>query len=230
MTITNIHAIIFDMDGVIIDSEHIHHELERQMFARLGIEVSRAEHQSFTGQTVWTMWGALKERHNLPYSVEELRMMKKQLFYDELASPDCRVTLIPGVTELIDRAIGSGLKLAVASSSSLLHVEHMMGRFGLTSRFSGLFGGDLVENSKPAPDLFLFAAEQLEVDPADCLVIEDSQNGVRAGKAAGMTVLGYRNPNSGEQDLSLADVVVDNYKEFPYIKGIQDSSNSSLRA
>ena len=218
---------IFDMDGVIIDSEHVHHELERMMFGMLGIEVSTAEHQSFTGQTVWTMWGALKEKHNLPHSVEELRAMKKQMFYDELDSPTCRVEVIEGVRELIEKAKDSGLKLAVASSSSSFHVENMMERFELTKHFSALCGGDLVENSKPAPDLFLYTANKLNVSPEECIVIEDSGNGVRAGKAAGMTVVGYQNPNSGEQDLSLADFVVENYKDFPYIEGMQEQSRKS---
>ncbi len=221
----SIRAIIFDMDGVIIDSEHVHHDLERQMFELLGIRVTRAEHASFTGQTVWTMWSALKERFGLNQSVEELRMMKKQLFYKELASPDCRVSLIDGVVDFIADARHRGLRLAVASSSSQLHVEYMVDRFGLSAYFDGLFGGDLVVHSKPAPDLFLFAAEQLGVEPSGCLVIEDSANGVRAGKAAGMTVVGFRNPNSGEQDLSLADFVVDNYLDFPYINGMQKTSD-----
>ncbi len=217
---SDIHAIIFDMDGVIIDSEHVHHALEQQMFERLGIAVTPAEHQSFTGQTVWTMWGALKERYGLSQSVEELRLVKKQMFYDELDSPACRVTLIKGVADLIAKAQRSGLKLAVASSASLIHVEHIIELFRLTDKFDRLFGGDLVTRSKPAPDLFLYAAAQLGVDPGYCMVIEDSENGVRAGKAAGMRVIGYQNPNSGNQNLSEADLVIDNYVDFPYIEQV----------
>jgi len=206
--------VIFDMDGVIVDSEHIHHELEQQMFEQLGIVVTPAEHQSFTGQTVQTMWGALKERHNLPQTVEELRAIKRRLFFAELDSPDCRVMLVDGAERFIRQCREAGFKMAVASSSFTEHVELMIGRFGLKSWFDGLFGGDFVQHSKPEPDLFLYAAAQLGVDPSDCVVIEDSANGVLAARRAGMYVIGFRNPNSGDQDLSLADKIVSSFAEI----------------
>jgi len=201
------------MDGVIVDSEHVHHALEQEMFAQLGIVVPETEHQSFTGMTVQSMWSALRDKHSLPYSVEELRAMKRRLFYGELDSPACRVHLVDGIECLVRFCKDAGLKRAIASSSFTDHVELMIGRFGLTPLFDGLFGGDKVSRSKPAPDLFLYAADRLGVAPDRCVVIEDSANGVRAARAAGMRVIGFRNPNSGEQDLSAADEEVDRMED-----------------
>jgi HAD superfamily hydrolase (TIGR01509 family) len=204
------------MDGVIIDSEAVHHELERQMFAEFGIPVSVEEHHSFTGATFQAMWTALKERYGLPYSIPELRTEKRRRFYAELDSPACRVTLVPGVVDLIEQFRRTGIRRVVASSSFTDHVQMMLSRFGLIDRFDGYFGGDSVHRSKPAPDLFLHAASVSGVNPRLCLVIEDSANGVNAAKAAGMSVIGYRNPNSGEQDISKADWVIDSFGEIGF--------------
>ncbi len=222
MTIPNIRAIIFDLDGTIIESEAIHHELEREIFRRLGIAVSPEEHSSFTGMAGDRMWVTLKERHAYAHSIDDVRIWVRRLFYDHFDSADNKIILVDGVQKLIEDFSAQGFKMAVASSSSSAYVRMMMLHFGLTKHFHQLCGGDSALNSKPAPDLFLYAAEQLDVDPGQCLVIEDSANGVRAAKAAGMKVVGYRNKNSGEQNLTLADVVVDNYKDFPYIKVMQN--------
>ncbi len=79
--------------------------------------------------------------------------------------------------------------------------------------FQHIISGDLVEHGKPAPDIFVYAANALREEPAHCVVIEDSTNGVKAAKLAGMKCIGFKNPNSGDQDLSLADMVIDDFRK-----------------
>lgn len=196
----------------------MHHEIEREIFGRLGITVTPTEHSTFTGMAGDRMWVILKERYGYLQSLDEVRVLVRRLFYDRFDDRNGGITLVEGVDGLIEKFRMSGLRLAVASSSSSAYVRMMLHHFGLASKFDRLCGGDTVIHAKPEPDLFLYAAEQVGVDPVKCLVIEDSANGVRAAKKAGMTVIGYRNLNSGEQDLSPADFIVDNYLNFPYIE------------
>jgi HAD superfamily hydrolase (TIGR01509 family) len=211
-----IKAVIFDMDGVIIESEGVVQENERSIFHQLGITVTPEEHAGFTGMAGNRMWEILKEKHRFKESVAEPILMQRRLFYREFDAPDTRLVLVEGVRELIQSLHSLSYRLAVASSSSSAYVRMIIYRYGLQPLFEVFCGGDIVLQSKPAPDLFLYAAEQLGVPPAECLVIEDSRNGVLAAKAAGMQVIGYNNPQGGKQDLSKADVIISSYAEFPY--------------
>ena len=104
-------------------------------------------------------------------------------------------------------------KLAVASSAKRERIELVLNRFELTSYFDVIVSGYEVSNSKPHPDIFLKAAEKLKVDPKECIVIEDSANGIRAAKLANMFWIGYNNPISN-QDLSEADIIINDFNDF----------------
>jgi beta-phosphoglucomutase-like phosphatase (HAD superfamily) len=204
-------AIIFDMDGVIFDSELIHTSIEVNLFNKLGIYLSKEKHNEYVGTTSYYMWNDLKAKYRLTTIVNELVENERNEFYKYLCDNNIVGAIIDGVGELIVNIFNSNLKLAVASSSPINVIEKVMNIFDLDGYFNTLVTGDYVTESKPKPDIFLYAAEKLGVKPEECLVIEDSHNGVIGAKAAGMKCIGYINKNSGNQNLLNADLIVDNF-------------------
>ncbi|WP_246577961.1 HAD family hydrolase [Clostridium psychrophilum] len=211
-------AVIFDMDGVIIDSEPTHIKLENEIYKKLDIEVTGDEHHSFVGATSHYMWESLKNKHNLNQTLDELIENDRNNYFKYLNSDECDITLIDGVKELIKDFHENGIKLAIASSSPLNVIVTIAKKFQIEEYFEVFVTGDYVQRSKPEPDIFLFASKKLGVKPENCLVIEDSHNGVRAAKKAGMKCVGINSDPTGSQDISMADLVINSFKEVNYIK------------
>lgn len=213
-----IKAAIFDMDGVIIDSEPDHLKLEKGIFKKLGIEVSQKEHQSFVGTTSYYMWETLKNNYKLPQSVEELVKNNRSAYLEYLieSAKKNEIIYIDGVVNFIKDLHKNNIKLAIASSSPMDVIEIVIKSIKLDNCFDMLVTGDSVKKSKPEPDIFLYAAKKLGVSPLECFVVEDSENGVKAAKAAGMKCIGYKNNNSGNQDLSYADIVIKSFQNVTY--------------
>lgn len=207
-----IKAVIFDMDGVIIDSEPIHIKLEEELFKSLGVEISEDEHLTFVGTSSYYMWRKVKEKFNLSQSVEELVEIDRKRYLEHVLKTG-EIIPIEGITETVKKLFEKEYRLAVASSSPIDVIELVVKKLGIDNCFEVLVSGDYVKNSKPAPDIFLYAADKLKVKPHECVVIEDSYNGVHGAKKAGMKVIGFKNPNSGNQDLSEADFIVDSLGE-----------------
>ncbi|MBP7175178.1 MAG: HAD family hydrolase [Thermoclostridium sp.] len=201
-----IKAIIFDMDGVIIDSEPIHFESDQLTMKFFGIEVSHGELNKYVGVANPVMWAELKEKFNLSASVDEL--LEKQDHFKGFLFNNRKLEPIDGIRNLLAEAQKAGMKIGLASSSGRTFIEMILNRLGIIHYFEVIVSGEEVKNSKPAPDIFLKAAEFLKISPNNCLVIEDSQHGVRAAILAGMTCIGFNNPNSGTQDLSSAHTAV----------------------
>jgi HAD superfamily hydrolase (TIGR01509 family) len=183
-------AILFDCDGVLVDSEIIYVEVEREHLARIGLHYDLNEYMDrFQGLGSTDFWATLDMDH---------RALGKgplpETFGDELDAAtmeriDRELTEISGIKQLLDAHKGAR---AVASSSRLKRLIHKLQHTDLYSFFDPhIYSGEQVENGKPAPDLFLHAASKLSVEPSRSLVIEDSANGVKAGLAAGMTVWGF---------------------------------------
>ncbi|WP_432666971.1 HAD family phosphatase [Wukongibacter baidiensis] len=217
-----IKAIIFDMDGVIIDSEPIHKQVEKSIFERLDIEVSEEEHNSYVGKTSMGMWNEIKIKHNLGEDIlakEIVRLEVDRYIKHLLASEDIKP--ISGVKEFVNELYINNIKLALASSAVRRSIETVINLFELEEYFAIRISGEDIKNSKPCPDIFLEAAKELGVNPIECVVIEDSRNGVIAAKAAGMKCIGFKNPNSGDQDLSRADRVIDCFSQIDYKKIIE---------
>jgi HAD superfamily hydrolase (TIGR01509 family) len=206
-------AVIFDMDGVIIDSEPLHFRAERRLFAELGLTIDAAEHQGFVGQTTRAMWGELRRRYGLRQPLEELVASSRRYIRELIAAAPAGL-LVPGLTGCLEYLRGRGLTLLLASSSEAALIDLVLKKFGLEIYFSQRVSGDEVRRGKPAPDIFLLAAGRAGVPPADCLVVEDSAHGVQAAKAAGMACIGFRNPASGRQDLSAADAVITRFDQI----------------
>jgi HAD superfamily hydrolase (TIGR01509 family) len=208
-------AVIFDMDGVLIDSEPLHHHTNQKLFSELGFSLTDDDHGSYIGTTSHYMWSQLKNKFNLSLSVEELVKTDRLTYMNYLKSQK-DIAPINGIKKLIKDLYKNNVKLAVASSSPLDVIDVVVEAFQFNNYFDQLVTGDNVENSKPSPDIFLYAAKLLNIDPSESVVIEDSYNGVCAAKAAGMKCIGYRNLNSGNQDLSGADMIINSYSEINY--------------
>lgn len=206
-------CIIFDMDGVLINSEPLHFDFESKFFKSLGITVSRDQHETFVGTTAKTMWTIIKQTHNLPYSVSELILKGQSDFLIYLENIKF-LEPVQGITGLLKRLIDAGYNLALASSSPHLLINYILSNCNLDKYFVVRVSGDDVNSGKPDPEIFLKTAELAGVKPKDCLVIEDSANGVHAAVKAGMKCIGYSNPGSGNQDLSEANLIIKSFQKL----------------
>lgn len=203
-------AIIFDMDGVIIDSESLHFELEGEILEELGGSFSKEAHETLVGTTDYDMWTKLKEQFNLKPSVEEIIEMKKERFMENLH----HIELVDNFKEFMLTIHNEGYPIAIASSNNRRLVNAIVNKFDLGKYMTFIISGEEVNNGKPNPEIFLTAAKKMNINPDECLVIEDAANGVKAAKAARMKCIGLKNSNSGNQDLSEADLVIENFREL----------------
>ena len=203
-------AIIFDMDGVIINSEPLHFKIEKELLEELGGNISDEELQSFAGTTDYNMWSKFKEMFKLKPPVEELVETKKERFMKRIDEVD----LVDNFMDFMLAAYEEGFLLAIASSNNRRIVDAVVEKFQLGKYMQFIISGEEVKKGKPDPEIFLTAAKKMNVSPTDCIVIEDATNGVKAAKAAGMKCIALKNLDSGNQDLSEADLIIKNFKEL----------------
>lgn len=199
-------AVIFDMDGVIIDSEPFYLVIGMELYKRLNINVTEEEHISYTGVSNPNMWTSIKNKHGLKQTVSELVSIQNKANIEYLEKNIEKP--IPGVVNILESLSRNGIKVALASSSSMEIIRLVLEKFEIIKYFQVIVSGESFERGKPAPDIFLKAAEMLQVEPESCTVIEDSNHGVTASKAAGMMCIGFQNSNSGNQNLKSADLIV----------------------
>jgi HAD superfamily hydrolase (TIGR01509 family) len=207
-------AVIFDMDGVLIDSEPLHHKAMEYMLEEFDVKISEEYNNQFIGSTTEHMLETIKKDFKLDISLSHLQTnyMKKK---DDLIKEEGLLP-VPFTKELIIDLFQNNIKLAIASSSTEDEINDVVNILDLSSYFEELVSGTTVPNPKPAPDVFLKAVKQLGVTPKECIIIEDSYNGVAAANHAGIPVIGFINENSGNQDLSSACNIIDSFKEVDY--------------
>lgn len=203
-------AVIFDMDGVIIDSEPLHARANILALKKFGVDVDMNYVSRFIGNTILYMCETIKQEFNLDISAARLSQESARQIaaLHELEG----YTPVPYVKKLIQDLRSHGLKLAIASSSTMELIQEIVSVFELESYFDELVSGTSVAHSKPAPDIFLKACEQLNVSCDDAIIIEDSMNGVLAAVRAGIPAIGLLNPNSGNQDLSKASILIESFE------------------
>lgn len=199
--------LIFDMDGVLVDTEPIYKALNMEHFARLGVAITDQEYNGFIGIATTKMWTYIKEKGQLKLDVPSLIKAEDQQKIDRLKT--LPLSPMPGLLPLLEAAKAAGIPIALASSSSFEQIGVIIRAAGIAAYFDFVLSGTAVKQGKPAPDIFLTVAAFFGVEPAQCLVIEDSRNGTLAAKSAGMHCVGLQNPNSGAQDLSRADWRID---------------------
>ena len=200
------------MDGVIIDSEPIHQQLEFEMFAELGLNISNEEQKDYIGTSAIDMWTKIGERHPLTRSPQELLQYGRKIYWKSLE--ESKVPLVKGALDLIKSFYDNKFIMQVASSATRPTVDKVLEHFRLEKYFKYRIGGNEVSRSKPSPEIFLKSAKQSSSLPENCLIIEDSANGVKAAKSAGMFCIGYANPSTGVQDLSESNLIVSNLSEI----------------
>lgn len=198
--------IIFDMDGVIVDSEYTYLESKTEILKTADREQPLSYQFQFMGTTYDYMWQTMKDELNLPddisFYISEMNRIREEMIQRD------GVRAIKFAQQLIKDLQSEGYELAVASSSPKKEIIRNLTDLGLIDYFKVLVSGEEVERSKPNPDVFLRAAELIEADPANCIVIEDTKNGALAAKAAGMYCFGFANPDYPAQDLSMTDEIV----------------------
>ncbi len=206
-------AVIFDMDGVVTDSEPLYAAAVNAALAEEGISISREDHLAIMGSSIDYTWEWVIAKFNLDHGLDywKARYDKAVLrLLSEGAEP------MPGIYRLLDRLEEAGVKIGLATSSQRHWVEAGLGGPGLAGGFGSVASCEMARNAKPAPDLYLLAADGLGVPPEACLAIEDTPRGIQAAKAAGMVTIALRNEAMPPMDLSAADHVSDSLEQFDF--------------
>lgn len=209
-------AVIFDMDGVIVDSEPRHEKAFLEIFDELGFGQTHGIHfPDYIGRSDKAVWVDFIAEHKPSYSYEDLTAMKQNRFIEILRKEQ---PIFDGLPELVSK-VTAKYPAAVASGSLHPVIDEVLVLKNLRSYFSAVVSSQDVANAKPAPDVFLRAAELLQKKPEDCVVIEDSLAGVEAGLSAGMQVIAITNSFAKEK-LGRAHHIVHNYEEIERLLGV----------
>jgi HAD superfamily hydrolase (TIGR01509 family) len=210
-----IKTVIFDMDGVIVDTEPIHHYAYEQHFKQLNIDVSPEMYASFTGNSTKNIYERLKTIFNLEQDVATL-VETKRSFFDNAFDTKEDLFLLEGVEILIKDLHTKGMQLVLASSSANVTINKIFNRFDLNQYFTHKVSGEDFPRSKPHPAIFQKAAALSETPVENCIVIEDSTNGILAANAANIYCIGYQSVNSKLQDYSTANLVISHFNELNF--------------
>src|ERR1700722_16531062 len=203
-----IQALLFDLDGLLIDSESLHFAAWKRTFDAIGFDLteeSYLDHWTRAGMGV----GDFCRLQKLTNDADMLRGQKARL-YKELIQP--QLQLMPGARQCLD-AFRGRKRMALATAGYLEAVDPALDRFELRSHFEAIVTRNDVRRFKPAPDVFLRAAELLNVNPADCIVLEDAEKGVIAAHAAGMACIAIPTRHTRDNDFSLATRVLSSLDE-----------------
>lgn len=209
----NLKAVLFDMDGVIVDTEPLHRKAYFGMFDHYKIPVDDQIFSTFTGRTTDSVCEELIATFGIKAKKEDLINKKREIF-KTLFDNDPEFNLIAGVKDLIQHYFDNGIKLVLASSASVMTIEMVFNKFNLDPYFIGKISGAELKESKPHPEIFIKAAQIANEAPEHCMVIEDSTNGILASHRANIFCAAYKSANTHSQDYSLANILVDNYKDL----------------
>ena len=219
-------AVIFDMDGVLVDSEPIHYEIENILFRKLGINVSDFLHRTYLGTSSDFMYSDIKMKFNLPDSLIDIVLLGES-FSCEYFSNLKEIPLNEGVIKLLKEIKKSGCKLAVATSSSPAIANILLNKCKIFSYFDAIVTTNEAGKSKPAPDVYLLAAQKIGITPSGCIVFEDSPNGLKAAKEAGMYCVAIQSNSEFIKELADADFLIRSFREITFADLIEKFSISS---
>jgi beta-phosphoglucomutase len=211
-----IEAIIFDMDGTLVDTEPFNTEIERRQFRLNKVVISEESHQKYLGVASDAMWKEIAEQHKLLIPVEELieqNHLESIRYFTEIE----KIPVMPGLVDLLEKLQAKKYPMAIASSSTPEIIDLILNKTNLRKYFQVIVSAEQAGKSKPEPDVFLLAAQKLGIQPANCLVVEDSENGIKAAQAAGMICVAYQGADSDPQKQKEADAVIRNYAQLEMI-------------
>lgn len=200
-------AVLFDMDGVLVDTEPEYQKLDIMLAAEMGIELTPEEQSRYIGVSTVDAWRDMQKRYGFTQDPLELSRREEELIAEHYKNGELHV--YPAAVALLKSCANSGLKVAVATSSALENAECVIRRLSLSDDVQAVASSCMTERSKPAPDIFLLAMKMLDVGGEESIVIEDADSGVKAARAAGVKrVIGIRHPDRW-QTLDGADLIVD---------------------
>lgn len=217
-----IKAVIFDMDGVVVNTEPIGYRANQLLYKSLNITVPDDVYGTFIGNSDKMIVQKLKDLYPIDLTHEELLDKKYKYYFNAFDTAE-DLALLPGVKELIIDLHKNGMRLILASSASNRKIQKVFTRFGLHQYFDHAISGEDFEESKPNPAIFLEAVAKSGFPKEECIVIEDSTNGIKAAKAAGIYCIGYNSGHTMGQDTSLADKVITDFNQvnFEIIRDIK---------
>ena len=202
-----IEAVIFDMDGVLVDTEHLWDEVREELTGEWGGRYTPEAQQAMMGMSSreWSRY-----LHDVVGLREPPDVINREVVRRLLARYEADLPVVPGAVDAVRALASAGYRLAVASSSNRELIDTVLRRLGLTELFEVTVSSEEVARGKPAPDVYLEAARRLRVEPGRCAAVEDSASGIRAAHLAGMRVIAYPNRHYPPADevLALADATV----------------------
>lgn len=214
---TQIKCVLFDCDGVVVDSERLSNQVIRDDLAQHGLVMTLEQTmQTFVGGTLEGVGVRARQMGaDLPEGWLD------QLYTKIYAKLSAEVTVVPGITDVLDALDRAGVPYAMGSNGSLEKMRITLGRTGLLDRFAGrLYSGQDMDRPKPAPDVYLHAARALRWSPAQCAVIEDSASGAKAARSAGMVCFGFVRDTPRDRLAPFADVLFDDMEHLPQLLGV----------
>lgn len=211
-----IRAVCFDLDGLMFNTEHVFYESADVLLQRRGLAMSRGAMDAMLGRRPLESFQALIDFLGLNEGPAELLTESRVVFHELLLT---KLQPMPGLFELLDLIEAVGLPKGVATSSPRDYLENVFGRFNLLSRFPIALTAESVTHGKPNPEIYLKAAQQLGVQPAEMLVLEDTQTGTRAGAAAGAYVVSVPHEHTATHDFSQAKYVATGLND-PFVIGL----------
>jgi HAD superfamily hydrolase (TIGR01509 family) len=199
-----IRAVLFDMDGVLADSEHLINAAAVQMFHELGVAVQPLDFKPFIGTGENRYLGGVAAKYGVALDLEQAKRRTYEIY---LSLVPRELKVFPGACELVRACRAAGLRLALASSADRIKIDANLRHIGLPIEFwDAVVTAEDVEHRKPAPDIFLAAARKMGIDPRECVVVEDAINGIQAARSAGMRCVAVAQSFPADQ-LSQADLV-----------------------
>ncbi|GGG99984.1 ABC transporter ATP-binding protein [Polaribacter pacificus] len=201
------------MDGVIIDSELLHKKAYYETFESLGLDVSEALYKTLTGSSTINAFQKLVAHFQLQEDPNDLVLQKRKRYVNFFEN-DPTLHLVDGIENIIQYFHNKNMTLILASSSAMVNIERVFNRFDLNKYFKAKISGADLKESKPHPEIFEKAAILGGFPKENCIVIEDSDNGVKAANDAGIFVYGYKNPLAADQTLENADYVISHFSEL----------------
>lgn len=227
-----IKAIIFDMDGIIIDSEPLQMEAYNTLFRKYRIMFTRQYFRTLIGISSLENLRVIRQTYGLHDTAEEILKEKDDLYRQELEewlNKDGRKAANPGIIEAIEKLVCNDMRLAVASSSPLNEIHRILGGLDILDRFHVFASGEEVARSKPAPDVFLLALERLGVEAGEAIVIEDSSPGVQAAKDAGIYCIAVPSIYTQGSDFSRADMILQGTDDLPAALSVFLQDDTALK-